>query len=49
VEQGFTMDARGRKLRALVSVGPVFYSYSDYPLLDSITALDATLSLVLDL
>lgn len=49
LEQGFTMDARGRMLRALLSVGPVFYSYSDYPLLDSITALDATLSLVLEL
>jgi len=49
LEQGITMDARGRTLRALLSVGPVFYSYSDYPLLDSITALDATLSLVLDL
>lgn len=48
-EQTFTMDARGRTLRALLSIGPVFYSYSDYPLLDSITALDATLSLVLDL
>jgi hypothetical protein len=49
LEQAFALDARGRTLRALVSVGPVFYSYSDYLLLDSITALDATLSLVLDL
>jgi hypothetical protein len=49
LEQAFSLDARGRTLRALVSVGPVFYSYSDYLLLDSITALDATLSLVLDL
>lgn len=49
VEQTFVMDARGRTLRALVSIGPVFYAYTDYLLLDSITALDATLSLVLDL
>jgi hypothetical protein len=49
VEQTVVMDARGRTLRALLSVGPVFYAYSDYLLLDSITALDATLSLVLDL
>lgn len=48
-EQTFVMDARGRTLRALLSIGPVFYAYSDYLLLDSITALDATLSLVLDL
>lgn len=48
-EQTFVMDARGRTLRALLSIGPVFYTYSDYLLLDSITALDATLSLVLDL
>jgi len=48
-EQTFVMDARGRTLRAMLSIGPVFYSYSDYRLLDSITALDATLSLVLDL
>lgn len=48
-EQTLVMDARGRTLRAMLSIGPVFYSYSDYRLLDSITALDATLSLVLDL
>jgi len=48
-EQTFVMDARGRTLRAMLSIGPVFYSYSNYLLLDSITALDATLSLVLDL
>jgi hypothetical protein len=48
-EQAFLMDGRGRTLRALLSIGPVFYSYSDHPLIDSITALDATLSLVLDL
>jgi hypothetical protein len=48
-EQTFVMDARGRTLRALLSIGPVFYAYSDHPLIESITAIDATLSLVLDL
>jgi hypothetical protein len=30
-------------------VGPVFYKYVDYKLLDSMTAFNATLSLVLEL
>ncbi len=48
-ERSFVLDARGNTLRAVLSLGPVFYSYSDYKLLDSITAFDATISMVLEL
>jgi hypothetical protein len=48
-EQSFVMDARGRTLRVMLSIGPVFYEYSNHPLIENITALDTTLSLVLDL
>jgi hypothetical protein len=49
LERAFALDDEGHVLRAVATVGPVLYFYADYPLLDSVTALDATLSLVLEL
>jgi len=48
LEQRWDLD-QGDSLRAMLSAGPTFYSYRDYALLDSITALDVTLAMVLEL
>jgi hypothetical protein len=49
LERAFALDDEGHVLRAIASVGPVLYFYADYPLLDRVDALDATLTLVLEL
>jgi hypothetical protein len=49
LERAFALDDEGHVLRAVATFGPVLYFYADYPLLDRVTAFDATLSLVLEL
>jgi hypothetical protein len=48
LERAWTIDADGGSLRALLSAGPTFYVYRDYPLLDAITAVEVTLAVVLE-
>ena len=42
--RNWELDASGQVLSTVLSVGPTFYSYSDYRLLDSVTAFEVTLT-----
>jgi hypothetical protein len=48
-ERGFRLDDLGHMLRAVLSVGPSIYLYTDFPPLDRITALEVTLAAVMEL
>ena len=48
-EHKFVFDDDGNALRLVASVGPTFYGYVDFVPASSITAFEATLSLVLEL
>jgi hypothetical protein len=49
LEHRFLLDDLGHALRLVAAVGPTFYSYVDFPPLREISALEATVSLVLEL
>lgn len=49
LERSWELDATGQTLRTALSAGPTFYAYRDYGPLDDITALEVTLSMVLEL
>jgi hypothetical protein len=44
VGRGFELDAEGTALRTVLLAAPTYYQYDDFPLLDSITAIELTLS-----
>jgi hypothetical protein len=47
LEHEWQLDEEQHTLLAALSAGPTFYMYADFPPLDSITALEVTLALVL--
>jgi hypothetical protein len=49
LEQRLALDDSGNVMRMVASVGPSFYTYADFPPLSGITAIEVTLSLVLEL
>ncbi len=49
LERGFRLDDLAHTLRAVLSVGPSIYLYTDFPPLDRITALEVTLAAVMEL
>lgn len=49
LEHRLALDESGNALRLFASVGPSFYAYTNFPPLSEINALEATVSLVLEL
>ncbi len=45
VTHAFPINDEGGELNAVLLVAPAYYSYSDFPLLDHITAIEATVAL----
>jgi hypothetical protein len=48
-QQSFVVGDEGELLRVMLAIGPTFYTYRDYLLLDAVTAFEATVALVLEL
>ncbi|MGD8862058.1 MAG: DUF3570 domain-containing protein [Myxococcales bacterium] len=49
LERRFELGGSGERLKVVLGLGGTHYTYDDYALLDSVTALEATLATVLEL